>query len=254
LTFGIKAIIVVKKMNKGALMGNGWHKKNVLGNLDVQTVGILVGMFVVVVIFWNSYLIYPIKLFVVILHEFSHGLAAVLTGGSIVRIEISQQIGGVCDTIGGSRLIVASAGYLGSIFWGGLILILAVRTKYDNIMGMVIGGFLILLSMVYIRNLFGFLFTAGFGAALAITAYKAKNVVIDLLMKFLGMTSCLYVIIDIKEDLIDRTGIGSDADTIARLLGSQSLSVPIGIVWILIAILAFVFFLWFASRGEAETT
>jgi hypothetical protein len=235
-------------------MENWLHKKKVLGDMDVQTIGILLVMFVVAVIFWHSFLIYPIKLFVVILHEFSHGIAAVLTGGSIVKIEINQQVGGVCYTMGGSRFIVASAGYLGSIFWGGLILIIAVRTKYDNIMGMIIGGFLILLSALYIRNLFGFLFTAGFGALLAIVSYKAKNVVIDLVMKFLGMISCLYVIIDIKEDLIDRSNIGSDADAIARLLGSQSLSVLIGIVWILIAIFAFVFFLWIASRGETKAT
>ena len=229
------------------------QRKKVLGNIDVQTIVILSAMFVVAVIFWHSYLIYPIKVFVVILHEFSHGLAAVLTGGSIVKIEISQQVGGVCYTRGGVRFIVASAGYLGSIFWGGLILIIAARTKYDNIMGMIIGGFLILLSALYIRNRFGLLFTAGFGVVLAIVSYMAKNVVIDIIMKFLGMTSCLYVIIDIKSDLIDRTGIGSDADTIARLLGSQSLSILIGIVWILIAILAFGVFLWIAGRGETET-
>jgi len=232
---------------------NSLQKKKVLGNIDVQTIGILSAMFVIAIIFWHSYLIYPIKLFVVILHEFSHGLAAVLTGGSIVRIEVNQQVGGVCYTMGGARFIVASAGYLGSIFWGGLILIIAARTKYDNIMGMIIGGFLILLSALYIRNPFGLLFTAGFGVVLAIVSYTAKNVVIDIIMKFLGMISCLYVIIDIKSDLIDRTGIGSDADTIARLLGSQSLSVPIGIAWILIAILGFGVFLWIASRGETET-
>jgi hypothetical protein len=233
-------------------MENRLHRQRILGNLDVQTMGILLGMFVVAVIFWNTVLIYPIKLFVVILHEFSHGLAAVVTGGRIVRIEVSQQVGGVCYTMGGSRLIVTSAGYLGSICWGGLILLIAARTKYDNLMGIIIGGFLILVAILYIRNLFGFLFTAGFGAVLAIASYKAKNVLIDLVMKFLGMTSCLYVLIDIKEDLIDRTNIGSDADAIARLLGSQSLSVPIGIAWILIAIFAFGCFLWIASRGETN--
>ncbi|MBD3304946.1 hypothetical protein GF339_01180, partial [candidate division KSB3 bacterium] len=197
--------------------------------------------------------IYPIKLFVVVLHEFSHGLAAIVTGGSIVRIEINQQIGGMCYTMGGSRLIVASAGYLGSIVWGGLILIIAVRTRYDNILGMGVGGLLILLAVLYIRNLFGFLFTAGFGIALIAISHFAKNAVIDLIMKFLGMTSCLYVLIDIKQDLIDRTNIGSDADAIALLLGSQRLSVPIGILWILLALAAFTCFLWIASKGESAS-
>jgi hypothetical protein len=83
-------------------------------------------------------------------------------------------------------------------------------------------------------------------------AYKANNVVLDLLMKFLGMTSCLYVIIDIKEDLIDRSNIGSDADALARLFGSQHLSVPIGIAWIVMALFAFGYFLRFASRGNTD--
>ena len=231
-------------------MKNAQQNNETTRKLDLQTMGGLFLLFVIAVIFWDSILIYPIKLFVVVLHEFSHGLAAILTGGSIVRIEINEQIGGVCYSAGGIRLIVASAGYLGSIFWGGIILIIAVRTKYDNILGLIIGVFLILLSIFYIRNLFGFLFTAGFGTLLMIISYSAKNAVIDLLMRFLGMTSCLYVIIDIKEDLIERTNIGSDADTIAQILGFQSLSLIIGIAWIIFAVIAFLFFLKIASHGE----
>ncbi len=223
-----------------------------LKQLDWQMLGILAGMFLVAVIFWDTIVIYPIKLFVVILHEFSHGLAAILTGGSIVKIEVDPLIGGVCYTRGGSLFIVASAGYLGSILWGGLILILASRTRHDKIVGMVIGGLLVLLSMLYIRNLFGFLFTTGFGVALAAISYFAKDHIVDILLKFLGMTSCLYVIIDIKEDLIQRTNVGSDADAIAQLLGSQVLSMPIGIFWILLALAAFVFFLAVSGVRHVE--
>ena len=64
--------------------------------LDWRTVGLLAAMFVVAGIFWDTIFIYPIKLFVVALHEFSHGVAAILTGGSIVRIEIDYRIGGLC--------------------------------------------------------------------------------------------------------------------------------------------------------------
>ncbi len=221
-----------------------------LKQFDWRMLGILAGMFLIALIFWDTMFIYPIKLFVVILHEFSHGLAAIATGGGIVKIEVDPRIGGVCYTWGGSLFIIASAGYLGSILWGGLILILASRTKHDKILGMVIGGLLIALSIFYIRNLFGFLFTSGFGAALAIISYYASERIVDTLMKFLGMTSCLYVLIDIKEDLIQRTNIGSDADAIAQLLGSQALSMPIGIFWILLALAAFGFFLWVSGKGE----
>ncbi len=221
-----------------------------LKQFDWRMLGILAGMFLIAAIFWDTVFIYPIKLFVVILHEFSHGLAAIATGGSIVKIEVDPRIGGVCYTRGGSLFFIASAGYLGSILWGGLILVLASRTKHDKILGMAIGGLLIVLSIFYIRNLFGFLFTAGFGAALAAISYFAQERIVDILMKFLGMTSCLYVMIDIKEDLIQRTNVGSDADVIAQLLGSQALSMPIGIFWILLALVAFGFFLWVSGKGE----
>ncbi|PIE36297.1 hypothetical protein CSA56_00570 [candidate division KSB3 bacterium] len=224
-----------------------------LRRIDPRTLGILFVMFLFATVFWNTLLIYPIKLFVVILHEFSHGLAAVLTGGKIVKIEVNQLAGGICSTMGGSRFIVASAGYLGSIFWGGVILMIATRTKRDNVLGIVIGGFLIVLSLLYIRNLFGFLFTVGFGVLLIVISAVAHNNIVDILMKFLGMTSCLYVIIDIKSDLIDRSGIGSDADTIARLLGFPGLSVFIGLVWIVLALIAFIGFLWIASKRDDAT-
>ncbi len=222
--------------------------KNRFHSVDLQTLGILVVLFLVAAVFWDTLLIYPIKLFVVVLHEFSHGLAAILTGGRIVKIEVNQLVGGVCWTVGGSRFIVASAGYLGSIFWGGVIFMIAARTKYDNVLGMVIGGFLVALSLLYIRNMFGFFFTVGFGVLLISVSAFARNAIVDILMRFLGMTSCLYVIIDIKSDLIDRSGIGSDADTIAQLLGFPGLSVLIGILWIVIALAALIGFFWIASK------
>ncbi len=216
---------------------------------DLRTLGMLAGMFVFAVIFWNTPLLYPVKLFVVILHEFSHGLAAILTGGEIVRIEVNAQIGGLCYTRGGALFIVASAGYLGSILWGGLILTIATRTRADKYLGIGIGGLLMLLALLYIRNGFGFLFTAGFGGALIAISVFAPHRFVDGLMKFLGMTSCLYVIIDIKEDLIDRSGVGSDADAIAHLLGVPALSVAIGVFWILLALAAFAFFLNIVRKG-----
>ncbi|MDD3146729.1 MAG: M50 family metallopeptidase, partial [Candidatus Riflebacteria bacterium] len=72
-------------------------------------------MFLVALYFWDSMLVLPIKYLTVFFHELSHGLAAVLTGGSIVRIEVNANLGGVCWTAGGIRFIVISAGYLGSL-------------------------------------------------------------------------------------------------------------------------------------------
>jgi hypothetical protein len=45
---------------------------------------------------WDTWLVTPLKLFVVMLHEVSHGLAAVATGGSIDRIVLTPDLGGAC--------------------------------------------------------------------------------------------------------------------------------------------------------------
>ena len=55
----------------------------------------------VVYAFWSTVFVWPLRLFVVLLHEVSHGLAAVATGGRIVSIELSPAEGGLCTTAGG---------------------------------------------------------------------------------------------------------------------------------------------------------
>ncbi|HEX2859465.1 MAG TPA: M50 family metallopeptidase [Alphaproteobacteria bacterium] len=54
-------------------------------------------------------------------HEFSHGLAALLTGGRIGRIQLRFDGSGVCTTRGGSRTLILLAGYAGAALWGGML-------------------------------------------------------------------------------------------------------------------------------------
>ena len=62
--------------------------------MDVLTgrrMGLILGLFAyltVLWLLWDTRIIYPLKIFVVFLHEVSHGIAAVVGGGSIARIEI----------------------------------------------------------------------------------------------------------------------------------------------------------------------
>jgi hypothetical protein len=205
------------------------------------------------VVLWNTFLLYPVKLFVVMLHEMSHGLMAELFGGDIVKIQIDYRVGGYCqytvpDTFLG-RFMIASAGYLGSLFWGGLILLLAVRMDKDRYISLGIGIVLLILSWFVIKSgeLFGIVVTVGFGLFMIISFKLLSDTFHDYFLKFIGMVSCIYVVIDIKEDLIDRTGIGSDADSIAAMTGVPSLVV--GIIWFFIASLVIYRILKYAFRN-----
>jgi hypothetical protein len=218
---------------------------------------ILILFFITAVIFWDTLLIYPIKLLVVVFHELSHGLMSVAVGGKIIKIQIDYRLGGYCESsIPASHLAsiaVSSAGYLGSLIWGGIILVLALRTDKDRWITGIIG--LIVLGISYYvfitGEMFGILFCLGFGITLLLAAAFLPNVFHDYFLKFIGITNCLYVIIDITEDLISRSNVGSDADAIAELTGLPSIG--IGVVWLLVALLFLYFILKLGLKMPKNT-
>lgn len=208
----------------------------------------LAAAFLVVFLLWDTFLVYPLKILVVLLHESSHGLAAILTGGSIERIEVNRDGSGVCYTLGGSRFVTLTAGYLGSMVLGALILIGASRSRLDRPLCVALGVFLLAVTGLFVRNLFGFLFGAAFGLGLVLAGWKLKPALVDTALKVIGLTSCLYAILDIKSDVLDRPGIGSDADMLADHTGVPTL--VWGVLWILAALFAAGFALLSSARGD----
>ena len=106
---------------------------------------------------WDTAFVYPIKVFVVLLHEISHAAAAIATGGSVERIVLDANQGGAAYTRGGIPFITMSAGYLGSLLWGVLFVMLGFskRIRPRWIIG-TIGLFVILVTILVVRNGFGF--------------------------------------------------------------------------------------------------
>ncbi|MCB1350965.1 MAG: M50 family metallopeptidase, partial [Maritimibacter sp.] len=77
---------------------------------------------------WQTPVALPLKLLVVLFHELSHGLAAVLTGGAIESLTVTPDQGGLAVTRGGSRFAVLTAGYLGSLLIGLALFAAALRS------------------------------------------------------------------------------------------------------------------------------
>jgi hypothetical protein len=209
-------------------------------NIDKKQLFILIGMFLIAIILWDTFFIYPIKIFVVMLHEISHGLMAELLGGDIIKIEINSMIGGSCTSTRAPgfmpSFLIASAGYLGSLIWGAIIFLIATHTDYDRYLSAFIGLGSLIITYFVIQSgeFFGIIFCASFSVFMLVSARYLPLTFHDYFLKFIGLTSCLYVVLDIKSDLITRTGIGSDADQIAQMTGIPS--ILIGIIWIVMAI------------------
>ena len=225
--------------------------ERLFADVDAKAIGLLLAIFVVVALLWGTALVTPLKIFVVLLHEISHGLAAIITGGSIDHIEINAQQGGVCYTRGGSRFLTLTAGYLGSMFFGSLILVAAARTRWDRYISMGIGVAVVLVTAIFIRTWFGFFFGLAFGAAMILMGRFLSEKVNDIALKFIGLTSVMYAIFDIKDDLISRTVAGSDAYKMAEIFVVLP---PIfwGILWIAISVVVAAVMLWVASKGDGS--
>lgn len=201
---------------------------------DARAVVAILLVAVAALVLWDTWLVYPIKILVVLLHEVSHGLAAVLTGGSIERIELSADEGGLCVTRGGSRFLTLSAGYLGSLAWGALLLVLGARTRLDRPLVAALGLGLLAVTLLYVRSVFGFAYGLAAGAGLVGMALVLPGAVSDLLLRVLGVVSCLYVVRDIASDLLLRDVPGSDANALAELTHVPGL--VWGGVWIVLAL------------------
>lgn len=207
---------------------------------------------VVVLVFWNSFFVYPLKIFVVFLHELSHGIAAVITGGSIEKIELSPQQGGVCYTSGGIRFIVLSAGYLGSLLWGSLLLVLSTRPRLDRPIVAVLGALTLLVTIVYVRTWFGFFYGIAASAVLLLVAMKLSVTVSSVLVKVIGVTSCLYAVWDIGSDVLFRSIPESDASQIAAM--THVPSVIWGVLWIAISLAVMVFAMRIMLKNAAPAS
>lgn len=208
---------------------------------------LLGGMLLLSMILWDTIVLYPVKLFVVLLHEISHGAAAVLTGGSIVEIQIDHRIGGLALTRGGWPLLVVSSGYLGSMLLGGGILLLSLRRRGAPVLAAAIAVVVLVVTVVFVRNAFGLIFGLTFGAAMLAAVRWLDARWLGLLLQYLGGMSCLYALVDVAQDLLTLEPRQTDAAILAGMTGIPA--IVWGVLWSAAALV--VFFL--VLRGALRT-
>ncbi len=185
------------------------------------------------VLAWDTQLLTPLKILVVFFHEGSHALATLLTGGSVLSMHIVANQGGAVQSMGGWPIVIISAGYLGSLLWGALILILAARSNADRWIMAMLGIGMLLLTVFFVRNLYGFAFGL-LGALSALASAKFLSAWInDLVLKLIGVVTMLYVPIDIFSDTLARSSLRSDARILAEYLGGTTMFW--GALWLLVS-------------------
>lgn len=182
---------------------------------------------------WLGWLAYPFRLFGTFVHELSHGLAAIATGGEFQRFSVSPDLSGLAWSAGGFRVVVASAGYVGSAIFGGVLIALHARWLPSRalLLGMaVVFG---VLCLLFVRNLFGIASALVLTGALLFAGAKFSEAWRDGLLKVLA----LQLILDGYNSLFTvlRLSGAGDVQTDAHAMAQMTwLPAPVwAVLWML---------------------
>ncbi len=220
-------------------------KKN---NRRLIEITILLSIAIISFLLWDTIILFPIKLFVVFLHEVSHAVAAIITGGSVIKMDVGLDLSGKCELTGGNTFVIASAGYLGSFLFGAFLFYSAYSKKYINLSIITITIIVVLFSVNLITTPIVQILSIIFSCGLLISMKYAPANFNKYLLIVLGLISCLYVVYDIKEDILSHTAVNSDASIIENITGIPAL--VWGFLWFSISLLG-LFFLFKSAYKKA---
>ena len=208
---------------------------------------------------YAEWLVYPIRLFVTFIHESSHAIVALVTGGAVQSLTIASDGSGLTYTAGNSllgSLFTSSAGYLGTTFFGVLMLYLMRRNVSSQKVLFGLGGFVGVVTLVFgvicpALNIFSLnvpfssvAFTVVVGALLSVglmaLALYGSTRVANWAVAFLAIQCLLNAISDLKTVLFINSPLaGSDIQNDAGNMAAAT-GIP-GFLWVVvwIAIAAF---------------
>ncbi len=195
----------------------GWRHREVL---------VVLALGIVSVILWRlpmfGLLFYPFRLFNTFVHELSHGLAAIATGGAFRRFVVNPDLTGTAWSAGGMQWIVTSAGYLGSAVFGGLLTILSSRNFSTRKVLLGMGIILGLLCLMFVRNAFGIVAGLAVAGVMCLAGQRLSRWWADGLLLLLAVQMMLNSI----DSLFDLTTLATaapnvltDAQIMARTTG-----------------------------------
>jgi hypothetical protein len=147
---------------------------------------------------YAGFVTYPIRLLVTFIHEGSHALAALLTGGMPHMMAIQPDGSGVTYTSGGWGAAISTAGYLGATLYGA-VLIAALRrgvpgSKLMTVTGVIVG----LMTVLLTRNLFGFFWGALLCVGLIAGGRKLSTEAAAWGAGFIGVQCVLNALFDLR--------------------------------------------------------
>ncbi len=206
-------------------------------------------------------LTYPFRIFVTFIHEGGHAIAALLTGNSVESLSVAMNASGETYTTHGgliSQILISSSGYIGSMAFGALLLILIRKAIAARIVLLGSGILIFALTIIFglIKPVFSlsawsgipFTLLAGtlISVGLVLLARFASARVATFFVSFLAVQCVLNALFDLKTVFFlsspFATAVPTDAVNMANATGIPA------ILWAGVWIALALGILWFAMR------
>jgi len=145
----------------------------------------------------GNYLLYPFSILATWFHEMGHGLAALLLGGNFQQLQIFPSGSGFAIHSGNlflgpiGRAIVAAAGPMAPPITGGLIILASRRWRTTPLALLLLGGALILSTLIWVRSLFGVVAIPLLGILVLAVALYAPRWMQIFAVQLLGVQACI---------------------------------------------------------------
>ena len=199
---------------------------------------------------------YPFRIFVTFIHEGGHAIAALVTGNSVQSLSVAMNGSGETYTTQGgmfSQMLVSSAGYLGAMTYGALLLVLIRRSVAARLV--LVGSAVVVFALTAIfgvvkplvagtwGSLGGLPFTLLAGVLISVGLFAvarfASARVATFLVSFLAMQCILNALLDLKTVFFlsspFATTVPTDALNMANATGVPAM--VWSIIWISLSVL-----------------
>lgn len=148
--------------------------------------------------------LYPFTILGTWFHEMGHGLTAIILGGQFIELVIYPDASGYArfstDLFLGNigQAIVAMGGPIGPTIAGSLLILSTKKTKFGRIAMFILGLFMLLSVILWIRSLLGILVISILSLIIIYISLKASDKVQIVSLQFLGVQAImsLYLSID----------------------------------------------------------
>ena len=168
-------------------------------------------------------------------HEISHGIAAILTGGNVLRIQLFANGAGLCTTQGGIGFVISFSGYAGATLWGwGIYKLASAHQKVAQAFSVLI--FILLVSSIVFwgRDLLTWFILLVLAAIFLLTIKLKKLYYLQRLMQLFGLLILLNSLFS-PSYLLDGRHLGDGAALASITFIPEIIWVAI---WFSIALLA----------------